>query len=327
MKRSILFLVFFIFTFSLFSQVPNYEFIVEPTELMFTYYDYFPGSYNSIPIRIQPEISQPYGLPAGGVYIVFQAQETATAERKVYYSYLDSEGNLVSTGIISTNDVRQGYPGVDIDPISCDPLAIWHAAVEIDNSYDCLLSTDLFHMDGAPDDWTAEFIVIDNPEVGLPLTGFDDDEFNWPAVHVSGSSPLGGAYRRIYVTANNMASHPPSYFPSQNVIIGYADILSSDLLDLSLVEWNYRTIDQMDAWNTVPPHIYAFKSSAVCDNIIVYAGYLIDTDNTISDVFVFVNENYGEGPFEYYSESYFFHNGVLSHRQLKCDMILCFQII
>ena len=85
MKRSILFLVFFIFTFSLFSQVPNYEFIVEPTELMLTYYDFFPGSYNSIPIRIQPEISFPNGYLAGGVYIVFHAQEPATANRKVYY--------------------------------------------------------------------------------------------------------------------------------------------------------------------------------------------------------------------------------------------------
>lgn len=288
MKRSILLLVFFIFTFTLFSQVPNYEFIVEPTELMFTYYDYFPGSYNSIPIRIQPEISQPYGFPAGGVYIVFQAQEPAIANRKVYYSYLDSGGNLVSTDLISTNDVRQGYPGVDLDPVSCDPIASWHAMVEPNGSIDCLLSADLFHVYGSSGNWTDEFSVIDNP------IGFDD-EFIWPAVHISDSSPLGGDYRRVYVTANN-------YMPCHNVIIGYADFLSSDLLDLSLAEWNYRTIEQMNAWNDT----IAFKSCAVYDNIIVYAGYLIDTDNTISDVFVFVNENYGEGPFEYYSESYFF---------------------
>ena len=288
MKRSILFLVFFIFTFSLFSQVPDYEFIVAPTELMLTYYDFFPGSYNSIPIRIQPEISQPFGLTAGGVYIVFQAQETATAERKVYYSYLDSEGNLISTDLISTNDVRQGYPGVDIDPISCDPLASWHAMAEPNGSFDCLLSADLFHVYGSPGNWTDEFSVIDNP-IGV------DDEFIFPAVHISGFSPLGGDYRRVYVTANN-------YMPCHNVIIAYADILSSDLWDLSLAEWNYRTIEQMNAWND----IIAFKSCAVYANIVVYAGYLTDYDNNICDVFVFVNENYGEGPFEYYSESYLF---------------------
>ncbi len=289
MKKSILFLVFFVFTFSLLSQVPDYEFIVEPTELMFTYFDYMPGGYNSIPIRIQPEISQPCGYPAGGTYIVFHAQELGpTAERKVYYCYLDSEGNLISTDLISTNDVRQGYPGVDIDPISCDPLAIWHALVEPDGSFDCLLSADLFHEYGSPGNWTDEFSVIDNP-IGV------DDEFIWPAVHISGFSPLGGDYRRVYVTANN-------YVPCQNVIIGYADINSSDLWDLSLVEWNYRTIEQMNAWN----NILAFKSCTVYANIVVYAGYLIDYDNALSDVFVLVNENYGEGPFEYYSESCLF---------------------
>ena len=308
MKRSILFLVFFIFTFSLFSQVPNYEFIVEPTELMFTYYDYFPGSYNSIPIRIQPEISFPNSYPAGGVYIVFHAQETETAERKVYYSYFDSEGNLISTDLISTNDVRQGCPGVDIDPISCDPIASWHAVVEPDNSYDCLLSTDVFHILGSSGNWTDEFIGIDNPEAGQPTTGFIDDEFIWPAVFISSSSPLGGDYRRVYVTANNYTfSHGAIGYPCENIILGYADFLSTDLIDLSALDWSYRTIEQMDAWSAEDPvWMRPFKACAVYDNIVVYAGYLTDEENTICDAFVFVNENYGEGPFEYYSESYYF---------------------
>ena len=307
MKRSILFLVFFIFTLSLFSQIPNYEFIVEPTELMETYYDYMPGNYNSFPIRIQLEISQPYGLPAGGVYIVFQAQETATAERKVYYSYLDSEGNLVSTDLISTNEVRQGYPGVDIDPVSCDPITSWHAIVEPDNSYDSFLSADVFHIPGSSGNWTDEFIVIDNPEVGLPLTGFNDNEFIWPAVFISSSSPLGGDYRRVYVTANNYTfSHGAIGNPCENIILGYADFLSSDIIDLSSLDWSYRTIQQMDAWNAENPYRRPFKACAIYDNMVVYAGYVIDNDNLVSDAFVFVNENYGEGDFEYYSESYYF---------------------
>jgi hypothetical protein len=303
MKRSILFLVFFIFTFSLFSQIPNYEFIVEPTELMFTYWDYMPGSYNSIPIRIQPEISFPNGCPAGGIYIVFQALEPTIANRKVYYSYLDSEGNLISTDLISTNDIWQGYPGMDIDPISCDPIASWHAVVEPDNSYDCFLSADVFHIAGFSGNWTDEFIVIDNPEVGLPLTGFNDDEFIWPAVRISGSSPLGGDYRRVYVSGNNYTSgHGASGNPSENVILGYADFLSSDLIDLSALDWSYQTVEQMDAWNAENPYRRPFKGCAVRDNMVVYAGYVIDDDNLVNDVFVLVNENYGEGPFEYYSQ-------------------------
>ena len=308
MKRSILFSVFFIFTFTLFSQVPDYEFIVEPTELMFTNWDYMPGSYNSIPVRIQPEISFPNGYLAGGVYIVYQAKEPGpTSNRKVYYSYLDSEGNLVSTDLISSNDIWQGYPGVDIDPISCDPIASWHAMVEPDNSYDCLLSTDVFHILGSCGNWTAEFIAIDNPESGQPTTGFIDDEFIWPAVFISRSLPLGGEYRRVYVTGNNYTpSHGEIGFPCENVILGYADFLSSDLIDLSALDWSYRTIEQMDAWSAENPYRKPFKGCAVYENIVVYAGYLTDEENTICDAFVLVNENYGEGDFEYYAESYYF---------------------
>jgi len=305
MKRSILFLVLFIFTFTLFSQVPNYEFLVEPTELMFTNWDYMPGSYNSIPIRIQPEISFPNGYLAGGVYIVYQAKEPGpTSNRKVYYSYLDSQGNVVSTSLISTNDFHQGYPGVDIDPISCDPIASWHAVVEPDNSYDCFLSADVFHIAGSSGNWTDEFICIDNPEAGQPTTGFIDDEFIWPAVFISSSSPLGGDYRRIYVTGNNYThSHGAIGFPCENVILGYADFLSSDLIDLSTLNWSYRTIEQMDAWSAENPvWMRPFKGCAVCDNMVVYAGYVVDNDNLVNDVFVLVNENYGEGPFEYYSQ-------------------------
>ena len=306
MKKSILFSVFFILTFSLFSQVPNYEFIVEPTELMFTYYDYMPGSYNSIPIRIQPEISQPYGFPAGGVYIVYQAQEPATANRKVYYSYLDSEGNLVSTGLISTNDVSQGYSGVDIDPISCDPIASWHAVVEPDNSFDCLLSADVFHILGSIGNWTAEFIVIDNPEAGLPLTGNDDDEFIWPNVFID-FSPLGGDYRRVYVYANNYTSTASGEF-IENVILAYADFNTADLDALSTLDWSYRTIELFDNWHAGNPYRRPFKACAVYDNIVVYAGYVVDNDNLVSDVFALINENYGEGPFEYYSQELMNYN-------------------
>ena len=45
---------------------PVYEFIVDPTSIVSSYYDYMPGNYCSLPLRIQPEISYPYGLPAGG---------------------------------------------------------------------------------------------------------------------------------------------------------------------------------------------------------------------------------------------------------------------
>ena len=46
--------------------VPDYEFIIEPADLMMTYYDYMPGSYNGIPIQVQS---------GGGVYIIYQVMQ------------------------------------------------------------------------------------------------------------------------------------------------------------------------------------------------------------------------------------------------------------
>jgi hypothetical protein len=299
----ILFVLSF-FIYSLFSQVPDYEFIIEPTALMNSYYDYMPGGYNNIPIHIQPEVSYPNGHPAGGVYIVFHAQVTSISERYVYYSYIDSLGNVISTDLISTNNVRQGYVGMDIDPITCNPICSWHAVVEPDNSFDCLLSTDVYYILGSIGNWTDEFVIIDNPEVGLPLTGFIDDEFIWPAVFISNSSPLGGDYRRIYVSANNYSqSHGGTGMPCENVLFGYADFLSSDLNDLSTLDWTHHTIEQMDVWSAGNSYLRPFKACAVHENIVVYAGYIVDYDNSVSYIFALVNENYGEGPFEYYSQT------------------------
>ena len=281
---------------------PAYEFIIDPTSIISTYYDYMPGSYCSLPLRIQPEISTPYSLPAGGAYVVFHSTETVSAERRVYYAYIDADGNVTATDPISTNDVTQGYAGIDIDAVTADPIVAWHARVEPDLSYDVLSSYDLFHMMGSPGLWIDEFISIDNPEAGFPTTGFDD-EFIWPYVYISDSSPLGGDYRRVFVSGNNYtSSHGPEALPCESVLISYADFNTADLDAQSTLDWTYRTIAQLDAWSAeIPEWIRPFKGAAVQDNVIVYFGY-----NSNEEVFILVNENYGEGPFEYYSEEYLF---------------------
>jgi len=301
MKKSILFLVLFIFTFSLFSQVPNYEFIVEPTELMETYFDYMPGNYNSFNIRVQPEISNPYGLPAGGVYIVFQAQETYPGERRVYYSYIDEYGNVTATDPVSTNDAEQGFPSLDIDPITCDVFASWQAIVEPDDSFDCIASYDLFHMMGCPGLWLFdEFMVIDNPEVGLPLTGNEDDEFIWPNVFID-LSPLGGDYRRVYVFASNNTPAASGEF-IENVILAFADFQTSDFDNQSTLDWSYRTIELFDNWHAgIPEYIKPYKAMTVQENKVIFMGY-----NSNNEIFALVNENYGEGEFTYYSQPWLF---------------------
>ena len=290
---------------------PVFEFVVSPTTIISSFYDYMPGSYCSLPFRIQPEISTPYGLLAGGAYTVFHIWETSGAERRIYYAYIDPDGNVTSVDPISTTNVRQGYGGIDIDPITANPITAWHARVEPDNSYDCLSSYDLYHMMGSPGLWIDEFISIDSPEAGEPFTGFGDDEFVWPYVYIS-SSPLGGDYRRVYVTGNNIThAHGALALPSENVLISYADFNTADMDAQSTLTWTYRTVEQMDAWNAEDPEWKRpFKGCAVKDNLIVYFGYLINDWDTagydLSDAFVLVNENYGEGPFEYYSSDFIF---------------------
>jgi len=287
---------------------PVYEFIVDPTSIVSSYYDYMPGNYCSLPFRIQPEISYPYGLPAGGAYAIYMTIETIGAERRVFYAYIDADGNVTAVDPISTNDITQGFPGLDIDCVTGNPFAAWHARVEPDNSYDVLSSYDLYHMMGSPGLWIDEFISIDNPEAGEPTTGFDDNEFIWPSLFCSDSSPLGENYRRVFVTGNNYAnSHGALGLPSENVLLSYADFNTDDMNAQSTLDWNYCTVAQMDAWNAEDPiWMRPYKGCVVQDNLVAYAGYVFDNDATISDAFVLINENYGEGPFEYYASDFIF---------------------
>jgi len=286
---------------------PAWEFIVDPTSIVSSYYDYMPGNYCSLPLRIQPEISYPYGLPAGGAYAIYMTIETVGGVRRVFYAYIDADGNVTAADPISTNDIRQGFPGIDIDCVTGNPFAAWHAEVP-DGTYDVFSSYDLYHMMGSPGLWIDEFTSIDNPEVGEPLTGFNDDQFIWPSAFISDSSPIGGDYRRVYVTGNNYTnSHGTLSQPSENALLGYADFNTDDLNNQSTLDWNYRTMAQMDAWNAEDPiWMRPMKGCAVVDNLVAYAGYVIDYDATISDAFVLINENYGEGDFEYYSSNFIF---------------------
>ena len=286
---------------------PACEFIVDPTSIISSYYDYMPGNYCGLPLRIQPEISNPFGLTAGGAYVVFHTTETASATRRVYYAYIDANGNVTATDPVGVGGEQEGYPGIDIDPVTANPIAAWHAPTSANPIWDVLTTYDLFHMMGSPGLWIDKFVSIDNPEVGEPLTGFDDDEFIWPYVYID-SSPLGGDYRRVYISGGNFTSaHGDLGLPSENSLIAYADFDTDDMNNQYTLDWNYRTMAQMDAWNAEDPiWMRPFKGCTVADNMVAYAGYVIDNDAAISDVFVLINENYGEGPFEYYSSDFIF---------------------
>jgi len=245
---------------------PAFEFVVPPTTIMPTYYDYQPGSYCSLPLRIQPEVSLPYGMQAGGAYVVFHTTETASVTRRVYYAYIDSDGNVTDTDPIATWDLSEGYPGIDIDQNTADPMVSYHVNMDDDPTLEDTFVYDLFHMMGSPGLWIDPFDIIDNNELAAAgIYPFPNDQFVWPYVYISESSPLGGDYRRVYVTAQNVTmSHGPAGIPCESVLIAYADFQTSDLDAQSTLTWTYRTIEQMDAWNAEDPEwMRPFKGAAV----------------------------------------------------------------
>lgn len=268
--------------------VPAYSFAVNPTELITSYYDYMPGSYNSFPIRLQPADA------GNGLYAVFHAREVAGGTRREFYAYLDASGQVINVSTIGTEDLHEGYAGLAIDPVSGDPMTSWH--VNSDTSTpenECVFTYDLYHLMGGPGLWRTPFEVV---TVNIP-TPFADDEYEWPYVYV-GPSPEAGK-RRVYVTANNAVGHDPSGNASENILLGYADFDENDLAAQSALDWSYNQIDLLNNWNQgIPEWIRPFLSMAVSENsgTIAYVGY-----NTEDKLIAFVNDNYGEGDWDYYS--------------------------
>jgi hypothetical protein len=230
---------------------PNYSFIFngngEPTTFLIdSYYDYMPYGYHGHSIRLQPEISFPHGYPAEGIYIVYYCSETQNifTNRRGFYSYINPDGTLLISSVIANYTVEgAGLPTVDIDPVTADPLFTWYAAIEADESYDCIMTYDIFHLAGITGYWKAPFIVIDNPEVGEMLTGHYDDEFIFPIVWI-GDSPVD-EHRRAHIYASNITSNSVGNH-NYNTLHAFADFNADSLLYELEFDWTYRTFPYMD---------------------------------------------------------------------------------
>ncbi len=270
--------------------IPDYNFITDPSFIISSFYDYMPGSYNSLPIQVQPD--------GDGLYVVFHGRETAASTRRVYYAYIDGEGTITNVATISTDDIHEGYAGIGIDPVTSDPMVSWHNVQTGAIAHLDVFTYDLYHL-GSAGLWKAPFTIIDE---NIP-TPYADDDFIWPYVFV-GPSP-NPDMRRVYVVANNYISHQPSGNPSENVLIGYADFNENDLNMQSELSWTFNTIPILDGWNSGDPEEtrpnQAFNVSQ--DGKVVYMGYSSAPEgSTIGDrLYVFYNDNYGEGDYEYIS--------------------------
>jgi len=233
---------------------PNYSFITngdgEATTYLFdSYYDYMPYSYNGHVIRMQPPISMPYGYSAGGIYIAYHCSETPSigTDRRIFNSYLNPDATLF--GSSATNHytvVREGFPTLDIDPITANPIFGWHSVIEDDSSWDISISYDNFHLTGATGYWKAPWILIDSPETSEPLTGHTDDEYLWPVVMISDSPNEG--YRRVHMYCNNWTANDQGTY-GYNSLYCHADFNADDMLYESEFDWNIQTFPYMDYIN------------------------------------------------------------------------------
>ncbi len=284
-------------------QQRHYEFVVDPTILGTTFYDYMPGGYNSTPIKLQSPA-------ADGIYIAYTSRETAEATRRAWYAYVNQYGEIDISDRISTVERNEGFVSIDMHKQSGNPLVAWHRLMENNVDLAVVYSYDVYSMMQTPGLWMQPVEMIDPDESQHPNPAFEGNEFIWPVMFI-GPSPEPGR-QRVYVSADNAEDNPVTAGPSENVIIAYADFDESDLISQTDLDWNYTSVPLMDEW-----HLQGlrrpFKNMAVSDDgKVAYFGYniILDGDENASpldeELFVFVNHNYGEGEWEYHSiPSYF----------------------
>ena len=259
----------------------NVQILNGPNAILTTFYDYFPSTKNGIAMRNQPNDE------GGGVYAVFHAKQLPYATKRTYYAYIDQNGIVTNVSAIGTNDIVEGFPSLDIDPVTGDPIAAWNMEDGI------VISYDLFHL-GSPGLWKPPFYIFDENTPSL----HPDDLFLYPIVEI-GSSPIADK-RRVYVIAKN------TRFPNVgeqyvNAMLAFADFDVNDFNCLSELSWTYVQL-QFSNENYIEeydPYSYTFTISDAGHVALVGTSYY-------NDVFALINDDFGEGDFTFYSELYEF---------------------
>jgi hypothetical protein len=269
------------------------NFSIVPNNMLLSYYDYMIGSYNDLPLAVQPDPTY------GGFFMTFHGQRTATGTRRVFYAYLDDNGVVQNMNELTTVQNREGYPGMACDPVSGKPLYAWHANTDTDANLEIQFAYDAF-LFGAAGLISDPVVIVDNPITMQPY-GTTNSEFIWPTVKV-GPSPTAGM-RRVYVLGRNFVSNAANTSPSENVYIAYADF-NADMLEMGAVlTWNYTSIPTLNDWNHATD-IWRRPNMAFTvgdDGRIYYVGYQIgqimanSSDIVEPDLDAFVCDNYGEG--------------------------------
>jgi FlgD Ig-like domain/Kre9/KNH-like N-terminal Ig-like domain len=257
------------------------DIIQGPDEIIMTHIDSYPSTYAGSAFRDQSDDE------GGGSYIVFHAKDSELSNKRVYYSYINDSGNIINCATISTNDFEEGFPSLDIDYETGNPLVAWN------NEDGIMISYDLYHL-GSPGLWKTPFYIFDENTLSI----HPDDFFQFPLVEI-GNSPIADK-RRVYVVAKNTRT-PNIGEQYVNAMLAYADFNVIDFNMQSELNWEYVQLQFTNQIYTEAVNPYHFTFTSTNTGKLAIVGY---TDE--HDVFVLLNENYGEGNFQYYSELYEF---------------------
>lgn len=280
---------------------PNYSFTRTPQAIMTNFYDYMIGSYSSMPLRVIPSQFD------GGYFMVYHGRREANGTRRVFYTYLDAQGNMVTNSEITSVQNHEGFPTLVLDPVSGKPFYAWHSNTDDDEEMEVEFVSDAF-MEGYTGLWNDIQIIAENPSTITAPDGMvtEDNEFIWPTA-VIGPSPVADK-RRIYVSMRNNKTHANGDRPSENPLIAYADI-DGDMIEMGdAIVWNHTSVPIYDSWNTDPDFLRRPYSTICADDAgnLYYIGYHIaydgdDNDLEEEDLHVLKCDNYGEGNWTMYS--------------------------
>ncbi len=273
---------------------PAYTFTKLPTPIITSYYDYMIGSYNGLPLKVIPQSA------GGGYFMTYHGRRQASGNRRIFYTYIDAQGNIQANNEITPQQNHEGYSTLEVDMVGGKPIYAWHANKDADAPLEVEYAADGF-IDGL----TGLFyygIIIDNPITITAPDGTvtDDNEFIWPNAQI-GPSPIAGK-QRIYVLARNSVTHNTANAPSENPYIAYADFEPDDIVNATPLNWQYTSIPEMNQWNVDEEWRRPFHA-ITADNAgnIYYAGYHFATESDATtnidepDMDVFICPNYGEG--------------------------------
>ncbi|HNT51792.1 MAG TPA: hypothetical protein PKH19_00210, partial [Candidatus Syntrophosphaera sp.] len=284
-----------------FRDPPSYTFTKLPTAIITNYYDYMIGSYNETPLLVIPDAA------GGGYFMAYHGRRQATSTRRVFYTYLDTAGNVINNNEITSVQNHEGFPGIALDPVTGKPMYAWHANADDDTNLEVQFTSDAFIAGIAG--LFNDVVIVGEAPISITTPGgvtSTDNEFIWPAVTI-GPSPIAGK-RRVYVGMRNYVTHALNDYPCENMRFAYADFSGDDIEQGTPLTWSHITIPEMDTWNHDPDVLRRPAGAILADNAgnLYWAGHhgAQDADGGIdeADMDVFVCPNYGQGTWTRYSD-------------------------